>query len=256
MSLPGFAELAPQDILLITSIVVFAGLVHGTLGLGFPMVATPLLALQTDVLSAILIVLLPTVTVNLLTIFSSERFINSVRRHWPLAVYGSVGSVAGTKLLLLTDPAPYKVLLAAAILLYLNVNRIGIRMRWVSKRPELASAVFGLSGGFLAGTVNVMVPALIVFALEARLTPMVSIQVFNFCFLAGKISQAFILGQSGTLTGEVLLATIPIAVITAIALWGGMFIRKKIVADTYRRWMRKVLFFIALILIVQYARLL
>ena len=65
MSIPVFTETTPQVMLLIFCTVFFAGLVHGTLGLGFPMVATPLLVLQTDVLSAILIVLLPTLTVNL-----------------------------------------------------------------------------------------------------------------------------------------------------------------------------------------------
>ena len=41
------------------AIMLLAGLIHGTLGLGFPLVATPLLALFTDVRTAILITLLP-----------------------------------------------------------------------------------------------------------------------------------------------------------------------------------------------------
>ena len=38
-----------------------AGFVHGALGLGFPIVATPLIALATDMRTAIIIVLLPSV---------------------------------------------------------------------------------------------------------------------------------------------------------------------------------------------------
>ena len=189
--MPGFEDLTPQTLALILGIVFFAGLVHGTLGPGFPMIATPLLAALTDVLSVILIVLAPTLTVNLVTLFSSGSWWNCLRRFWPLALFGSVGSLAGTELLLLTDPAPYKLLLAFTILLYLNIHHLGLRMRWVSERLGLAYAVFGLSGGFLAGTVNVMVPALIIFALEAGLGPVVSVQVFNLCFLVGKLSQAF-----------------------------------------------------------------
>ena len=67
--MPGFEELRPQTLVIILSIVLFAGLVHGTLGLGFPMIATPLLAILTDVLSATLNVLVPTLAVNLITIF-------------------------------------------------------------------------------------------------------------------------------------------------------------------------------------------
>ena len=40
-------------LLAVVCVILFAGLVHGTLGLGFPMVATPLLATMMDVRSAI-----------------------------------------------------------------------------------------------------------------------------------------------------------------------------------------------------------
>ncbi|MGB5767199.1 MAG: hypothetical protein WBM38_10745, partial [Arenicellales bacterium] len=45
--------------------ILLAALVHGTFGIGFPMIATPLLALYTDVLTAVSITLLPTMSVNL-----------------------------------------------------------------------------------------------------------------------------------------------------------------------------------------------
>jgi len=49
----------------VVGVMLFAGLVHGTLGLGFPMVATPILATMMDVRSAILVTLLPTMAVNI-----------------------------------------------------------------------------------------------------------------------------------------------------------------------------------------------
>jgi hypothetical protein len=142
--------------------------------------------------------------------------------------------------------------LAAVILLYLNVNRFGFRMPWVRQRPTLAFAVFGLTGGLLAGTVNVMVPALIVFALEAGLKPTATVQVFNFCFLFGKLSQAAVFAASGVFTFNTLLATLPIAGISVLALIIGMILHSRIDPVTYRGWMRRVLFVIALVLIGQY----
>jgi uncharacterized membrane protein YfcA len=44
-------------VIAIMAVMLFAGLIHGTLGLGFPMVATPMLATMMDVRSAILITL-------------------------------------------------------------------------------------------------------------------------------------------------------------------------------------------------------
>ena len=58
----------------------FAGLVHGTLGLGFPMVATPMLATMMDVRSAILVTLLPTMAVNIASIANSRASLAGTRR--------------------------------------------------------------------------------------------------------------------------------------------------------------------------------
>jgi hypothetical protein len=250
--MPGFDPINLATALLLLGIVAFAGLVHGTLGLGFPMIATPLLAMFTDVLSAMLIVLVPTLAVNVASIIRGGNWQSRIARFWPLAVYGAAGSILGTRLLILTDPEPYKLLLAAVILLYLNVNRFGFRMPWVKQRPALAFAVFGLTGGLLAGTVNVMVPALIVFALEAGLKPTATVQVFNFCFLFGKLSQALVFAATGVLTAPIILATVPIAGVTVLALIAGMLLHRRIEPETYRGWMRRVLFVIALVLIAQF----
>lgn len=250
--MPGFEQLDLLNAALLVAVLVFAGIVHGALGLGFPMVATPLLALRTDVLNAMLIVLVPTLAVNVLSILKGGRWHRSLKRFWPLAVFGALGSVAGTRLLVVTDPEPYRLVLAAVILLYLNIRRFGVRMQWVNHRRWLAFLVFGLSGGLLAGTVNVMVPALIVFALEAGLAATVTVQVLNLCFMAGKLSQAAVFTASGLFTQKVLLATLPLAGVTLLALGLGMAIRERIDAETYRRWLRKVLYLIAGLLIVQY----
>lgn len=243
---------SPAVLIALLAIVLLAGLVHGTLGLGFPMLATPLLALFTDVRSAILITLLPTMAVNIVSILKGGDWRSSIGRYWPLAVYVPFASVLGTYLLIITDPTPFKLLLAAVILLYLNLNRVrGFSLGWVKERPVLAYAVFGLIGGFLAGTVNVMVPVLIVLALELGLAPIVMVQVFNLCFLAGKLSQAAAFAYAGILDGPMLLATAPLALLAVAALLVGMEIRKRVDAATYRGWLRKVLFIIALMLILQ-----
>ena len=254
LHLPGYEELRIAELALVVGILVFAGLVHGTLGLGFPMLATPLLAIFSDVRSAILIVLIPTLVINVASTVRGGSWRENIGRYWPIALYGAAGSIIGTRLLVVTDPQPYKLLLAAMILVYLNIERIGIRMAWIGSRPQLAYAVFGLVGGFLAGTVNVMVPALIIFALEAGLTTAAAVQLFNFCFFFGKISQGMVFYHAGMFNEQVLLATLPLAAVSLLALLMGMGLRRRIDIDTYRRLLKKVLFVIALLLVLQFAQ--
>jgi uncharacterized membrane protein YfcA len=235
------------------AIFLFAGLAHGILGLGFPMLATPLLAIMIDVRSAILLTLLPTITVNLISILRGGRWSESIGRYWPLAVMIPLGAVAGTWLLVSIDPAPFRLLLAAIILLHLFNDRLrAVRMDWVHTRTWLAYLLFGLAAGFSAGTVNVMVPLLIIFALEVGMSKLAMVQVFNLCFLAGKVAQVGAFSVAGVLTAPVLAGTLPFAAVAAAALLAGMRIRERVDAETYRSWLRRVLWAMVAVLVGQF----
>jgi uncharacterized membrane protein YfcA len=250
--MPLFEDLTLLNWAMLVLIVLFAGMVHGTLGIGFPLVATPLIATLTDVRSAMIMLLLPTLCINVANIVRGGNWGQSIGRFWPLALWGAVGSIAGTRLVVATDPSPYRLLLAGAILLYLNVDRFGMRMNWIRRRPRLSLAVFGLTGGLLAGTVNVMLPALVIFALEMGLSPTAMVQTFNFCFLFGKISQGSVFAVSGLLSPHTLLATTPLAAAALAALAVGMTLRDRLDAETYRGWLRKILFLLSLLLVGQF----
>jgi uncharacterized protein len=235
-------------------VMVLAGLVHGTIGLGFPLVATPLLALAMDVRAAILLTLLPTVAVNLASLLKGGKWGESIGRFWPLAAWALAGSVAGSRLLVVADPAPFKLLLAVLVLVYLGATRLGaLDLPWVSRRLSLSMLVFGLAAGFAAGTTNVMVPILIVYALEVGLARTAMVQVFNLCFLAGKLSQIAVFGASGLLSTGLLLATAPLAALALVALFAGMRLSTRIPTDVYRLWVRRLLFALALVLLGQFA---
>ena len=234
-------------------IIFISALVHGLLGLGFPMLATPLLTLTADVRAAVVLLLMPTLAINLVNVIRGGHWRQSIGRFWPLALFGAVGSLLGTQLLVRVDPEPFKLVMALMILVYLNIHRLGLRLRWVRRHIIWASALFGLIGGLLAGTVNVMLPALIIFALEMELKPLVTVQIFNFSFFIGKISQAAVLTAHGYLDGAQLLASIPLVGMALLALVIGMRYRDRIEVRVYRKWLKRTLAAIAVLLIFQYA---
>jgi hypothetical protein len=164
-----------------------------------------------------------------------------------------LGTIAGTWLLVNVDPAPFRMLLASIILLHLFNDRVrGIRMDWVRSNTWLAYLLFGLAAGFSAGTVNVMVPLLIIFALEVGMSQLAMVQVFNLCFLAGKTAQVGAFSLAGLLTAPLLAATLPFATVAAVALLIGMRIRDRVHGDTYRLWLHRVLWVMVVVLTGQY----
>lgn len=237
----------------ILAVILFSGLVHGTLGLGFPMVATPLLATMMDVRSAILITLLPTMAVNVVSIAASPESRASTRRFMPLVVFSLLGSIVGAGLLATTDPAPYRALLALLILLYLW-NGIRIRREWLLDNKNLAMVGFGIAAGLSAGTTNVMVAVLIIYFLSLQTPRDAMVPALNACFLVGKLAQVVVLTLAGFVGFALVLETTPLALAAMLALLLGRRLQSRIDVATYQRILRWLLGLLALILIYQFLR--
>ncbi len=237
---------------LFAMIIGFAAVVHGAVGIGFPLIATPLLAMVTDVKTAILLLVLPTIVINAANIIKGGAWNKSIALYWPLAVYGMIGSFLGARLLVMVPPETFRPVLAGVILLYLNAERLGVGFSWIPRHPKTATAVFGLAAGILGGTVNVMLPALVIFALEIRMNKTAMIQVFNFCFLFGKLTQGAVFIQAGFLTLDVLKTSVPLAVLSLIVMMSAMTARDRIQGTVYKRWLRGLLLIMAAILLIQF----
>ena len=238
-------------IVAIIAVMLFAGLIHGTLGLGFPMVATPMLATMMDVRSAILITLLPTVAINIASIANSKSSLASTKPFLPLVLFALLGSILGASILAITDPAPFRIVLAGLILLYLW-NRIRIPKQWLLDNAMLAMAVFGIIAGISAGTTNVMVAILIIYFISLETPRSTLVPALNSCFLVSKISQIIVLAIAGLVSISLLLETAPLAVAAVIALLLGQRLQPRIQISTYQAILRKLLLLLAIILIYQF----
>ena len=75
-------------------IVAVAAFAHGFIGLGFPMITTPCLALLTDLRTAVIVSVLPNIAVNIVSIARGGRWADSIGQHWRLAIYVLLGKPA------------------------------------------------------------------------------------------------------------------------------------------------------------------
>ncbi len=238
-------------LLAIVATMLLAGLVHGTLGLGFPMVATPVLASMTDVRSAILITLLPTMAVNIASIANNRTTLASTRQFLPLVIFTLLGSIAGASALAILDPAPFRILLAGLILLYLW-NGLRIPRGWLENNAFPAMALFGICAGLSGGITNVMVAILIVYFLSLDTPRATMVPALNACFLSGKLMQILVLSAAGLVGLRLVLETGLLALAAVAALWIGQRIQSKIEVATYQAILRKLLLVMAMVLIYQF----
>lgn len=235
-------------------VMLIAGLIQGTLGFGFPFVATPLIAMVSDMRTAIIAVLVPTLATITVALLASGSPRATLARFWMMPLYMIAGSAAGTTLFVSAPDFPYSLVLALMTLAYLNFDRLGLTDLPLVRRHERAFApVSGVVAGVFEGTANIAAPPLIMFYLALGLSPVMLVQALNICFLVGKATQFGVLTAHGGVTFDQWLATLPLAVIGVAGALFGVRIRNRIDAITFRRWVKRALLVIALVLIAQYA---
>ena len=235
-------------------VILASGLIQGALGFGFPFVATPLIAMVSDMRTAIIAVLLPTLSTILVALLTSGPLRATLARFWMMPLYMIAGATVGTTLFVAAPNFPYTLLLALITLFYLNLDRMGLGESPVVRRHERAfGVVSGLAAGVFEGTANVAGPALIIFYLALGLSPVALVQALNICFLIGKSTQLTVLTTYGGVTAAEWLATIPLAAIGVAASFVGVRLRDRIDARTYRVWVKGALLVIALVLLGQSA---
>jgi uncharacterized membrane protein YfcA len=236
----------------VAAVMVVAALAHGTLGFGFPVISTPVVALMTDLRTAIVITVLPNMVVNIISVVRGGNWRDSIGRHWPVTLYVLAGTIVGTRALILVPQEPLKLLLAAMILVYLQQARLKrLDWSWLERNPRSSAALFGLVAGFLAGSVNVTVPPLVIYFMTLRLEALAMTQILNLCFLVGKSTQAATLAIAGKFSGAILLASLPLTLISVVALIAGMRIQGRIRPQAYQATLRVVLAVMAVMLMGQ-----
>jgi len=232
-----------------------AGVTQGALGFGFPAISTPLLVLMTDVKTAIILNLLPNFTVNVISTVSGGNWGASLGRHWPVAAWVLVGAWLGATFIIFAPQEPVRLLLAAAIFAYLYQHRLAkLDWSWLARRPRVAAAVFGLTGGFFSGSVNNSLPPLLIYftLLGLELTAMT--QMLNLCFLGGKLVQGATLGLAGEIALTAVIANVPLTLVALAGMWIGTRLQRRISPAAYGRLLRWILFVIAVALLWQGTR--
>lgn len=101
-----------------------SGFAHGALGFGFPIVATPLVALVLDIKSAIALLAPVTLVLVVLSMLRGGPLYRLAREFWFLPLALAAGAFAGTRLLIAAPPEPFLLVLAGVLVLYLNLDRL------------------------------------------------------------------------------------------------------------------------------------
>jgi uncharacterized membrane protein YfcA len=239
--------------LLFIAVSLLAAFVHGAFGFGFPVLSTPLLAFGFDLRTAILLTLVPTVSINLVSILTERHWREALRNYWPIPAFTIIGSFLGTQVLLEVDPEPFRMLLAVMMIGYLVSEHLH-RGEHLVQVPRWGMALFGLLLGLFAGVVNIFSPLVVIYALYTQMPAALMVATFNLSFITSKSGQILGFVSHGAFDLEIVGLTLLALPLILGALWLGIRIRKRVDVETYRGMLRAALWVISIAILIDAVR--
>ena len=239
------------------AIAIAAGFIHGFIGVGFPLLATPLFGLLFGWKAAVALLVLPTWLVTLATIVAyrgQADLRGALRVYWPLLAAMPFGMAAGVHALHAVRPDVLMLAMAALLVGYLLLDRLGhTDQPWARAHPSLLAAPFGLLAGLTEGALNVAGPVLLMFFLLVELPVATTIVVLGWLFIAGKTLQAAMMAPRGAFDATVLAAVLPLAAAGTGGLLLGLRLRARFDPSRYRGWLKATLAAMAAWLVLRVA---
>jgi uncharacterized protein len=135
--------------------VVFAAFVKGSVAFGFPLLATPLLALVWDVKTAVAVSIVPNIVMDSVQLVRRGQAFGTIRRLAVLLPCGVVGMWLGTLLLAVLPGRVATIVLGVFVLLFAALNASGFAPRIPPAWEPWLSPPVGLVAGILGGLTNV-----------------------------------------------------------------------------------------------------
>ena len=219
-----------------------ASFVKGTTGMGFPLIATPMVALLVDIKTTYALLVLPNILMDTLQI---------VRGHWPWHVWRRlvwllgttvVGVFLGTRILISVSDRFICLALAAMILVFLASGYLRIRVAVPRRWEGLLSPAVGFLGGVLAGVTNVVGPLTAVYLLALGFEKREFVKAVAAIFLMTKVSQLVAISRWGLYTTDILWWSAGLTVVALSAFWVGLRVQDRVPQAAFSRILYVLLF--------------
>ena len=226
----------------IFSAILLAGLLKGTIGVGFQTVGIAFLTIITNLPNAIALLLIPSLVTNIWQAGAGGKLFKILIRLWPLIITASMmvwfGSIALTSVSL----SYLSALLGVLLIIYSTFSLFGLRLEVKTKNERWLAPFIGLINGVLTGMTGIFVVPCVFYFQAIGFRKDTLIQSMGVLFTALTLMLIVSLKTQDILTLE-LSGWSAFAIFPAIiGVLIGQLIRKRIPEDVFKK-----IFFLCLI---------
>ena len=221
-----------------------AAFVKGAIGFGFPTLGTPLLTLLVDVKTAFLVLIIPNIVMDGIQFVRRGAPRATVRRMASMVVFGAIGTVLGTRLLVALSSRTVMLILGGFILTFVVLNVAQLSPRLPAHWEPWASPVAGFVAGVVGGITNVPGTPLVLYFYALGMSKHEFVSAVAFTFVLYKVVQLVAVIWYGLMTWTILSWSL---LLTLAALAGfrlGLGVQDRLSPATFNR---AVLVFLAVL---------
>lgn len=193
--------------------IILASFVKGVIAFGFPLVATPLLALFVDVKTGIALSILPNMVMDSVQAGRRRGVLGTMRRLSALLPFGVLGTVSGTWALVILPVAIATAVLGVFVIVFVTLNLVGVTPRLATRWEPWLSPLVGFGAGFLGGITNVQGTLLVIYFSALGMPKAEFVRSVSVCFLLFKGTQLVAVAYYGLLDWSLLGASALLALI-------------------------------------------
>ena len=229
-----------------------AAFVKGATGLGFPLIATPTIALLLDIRTAVTVLILPNLFMDSAQVIRDGLPYEIFHRFKALLIPTIIGVFLGTLVLVKTPLWVLNFCLGSMVLIFVFSSHL-LRFDFtVSARQEkFLSPLFGFVSGFLNGVTNAAGPTLAIYFYSLKLEKRTFVKSLATIFMTTKLTQLVAISTWNLFNWHTIKLSVLVLLFTLAGFYAGIRAQDRVNQQTFNRALLALLSLIGAVLIVR-----
>jgi len=228
-----------------------AAFIKGATGLGFPLIATPAIALLLDIRTAVTVLILPNLFMDSAQLIRNGIPYDVFRRFSGLIAPTIIGVFLGTMVLVKTPLWVLNFGLGIMVLLFVVSTLLKFDFTISPQSEKILSPIFGFISGFLNGMTNAAGPSLAIYLYSLRLDKRTFVKSISTIFVTTKLSQLMAISTWNLFNRETITLSLQVLLFTLAGFYLGMKAQDRVNQRNFSRGLLVLLSLIGVILIVR-----
>jgi uncharacterized membrane protein YfcA len=237
--------------LLVVVCLLAAAFMKGATGMGFPLIATPILTLLLDIRSAVVVLIVPSMLMDITQISRGVFPYHLLKRLFGFVLLGAIGAYIGTGFLVTLPLWVLNLCLGVMVLVFVAINVLQPELQIPPSAEKYLSPFVGFAAGFLNGMTNVSGPLLAMYFYSLKLPKTEFVKAVTMIFFILKCGQILALSTWNQFRWPLFQLSLLLIVLLCAGFYAGLKTQDRIDQRAFNRGLLALLFAIGATLIVR-----